>query len=137
MASRLNPYIAFKGDARQAMEFYQDVFGGELNVNTFGSFGQADPAIADQVMHAQLETPSGYTLMASDTAPGMEITTGNNITISLSGDDEDELRGYWDKLSAGGNVRMPLEKQMWGDVFGQCVDRFGISWMVNIVQSQG
>jgi PhnB protein len=72
--------------------------------------------------------------MASDTPSGMERTSGDNITISLSGEDGGELRGYWEKLSHGGNVTMPLEKQMWGDEFGMCIDRFGIPWMVNITQ---
>ena len=75
--------------------------------------------------------------MGADTPPGMETNPGDNITISLSGDDEQELRGYWDKLSQGGTVTVPLEKQMWGDLFGQCTDQFGIPWMVNVGQSQG
>jgi PhnB protein len=136
MASRLNPYLTFNGNARDAMEFYRSVFGGDLNVSTFGEFGQADSPGADKVMHAQLESPKGFTLMASDTAPGMEYSPGNTITVSLSGDDGDELRGYWEKLSAGGNVAMPLEKQMWGDEFGMCIDRYGTPWMVNIGQPQ-
>ena len=134
MASRLNPYVTFAGNAREAMSFYRDVFGGELTINTFGEYGTDDPALADKTMHAQLETSQGFTLMASDTAPGMEHSPGNNIAVSLSGEDASELRGYWDKLSNGGTVVMPLEKQMWGDEFGMCVDRFGISWMVNIGQ---
>jgi PhnB protein len=134
MASRLNPYISFTDNARQAMEFYHEIFGGTLRVNTFGESGAPDPAIADQVMHAMLETDQGFTLMASDTPPGMTHTPGTNISVSLSGDDADDLRGYWEKLSAGGDVTVPLEKQMWGDEFGACVDRFGISWMVNITQ---
>jgi PhnB protein len=137
VGSRLNPYIAFTGDAKQAMEFYQSVFGGELTMSTFGEFGTPDPAIADQIMHAMLETGAGYTLMASDTPPGMTRTPGDNITISLSGDDSDALRGYWNQLSSGGQVSVPLEKQMWGDEFGQCTDRFGVNWMVNISQPQG
>ncbi|MGI5246009.1 VOC family protein [Dactylosporangium sp. CA-139066] len=137
MTSRLNPYISFKGNARQAMEFYQNVFGGELRLNTFGEFGSDDTSIKDQVMHAQLETPAGYTIMASDTPPNMAVNPGDNITISLSGDDEGPLRGYWDKLSTTGKVSMPLEKQMWGDTFGSCTDQFGINWMVNITQPQG
>jgi PhnB protein len=136
MASRLNPYLNFDGNARQAMEYYKGVFGGELNMNTFGEYGQAGTPEADKIMHAQLETTSGFTLMASDTPPGMQRNPGDSMTISLSGDDAGELRGYWDKLSDGGNVTMPLEKQMWGDQFGQCVDRFGVPWMVNIAQSQ-
>ena len=85
-------------------------------------------------MHAQLDTPSGYTLMGSDTPPGMEYSPGNTMTVSLSGDDGGELRGYWEKLSATGTVTMPLEVQMWGDEFGMCVDQFGVPWMVNITQ---
>jgi PhnB protein len=135
MPSRLNPYINFDGNAREAIEFYRDVFGGELTINTFGEYGADDPAIADKTMHAQLESPNGFTLMASDGAPGTEVKVGDNITISLSGDDGDDLRGYWKKLSDGGQVTVPLEKQMWGDEFGQCVDRFGIPWMVNIAGS--
>lgn len=137
MASRLNPYLTFRDNAREAMEFYQDVFGGKLNVNTFGEFGDASAPGADNIMHAQLETDRGFTLMASDMPPGMDFNPGNNITISLSGEDEQELRGYWDKLSDGGTVTMPLEKQMWGDVYGQCTDKFGVPWMVDIVQQQG
>lgn len=132
MASRLNPYISFKDNARDAIEFYKDVFGGTLNVNTFGEYGQPDSPDADKIMHAQLETDSGYTIMASDTPEGMAYNPGDNITVSLSGDDSDELRGYWAKLSDGGTVSMPLEKQMWGDEFGSCTDKFGIGWMVNI-----
>jgi PhnB protein len=136
MASRLNPYISFDGDARQAMEFYKGVFGGDLTLNTFGEFGAPDSPDADKVMHSQLETASGFTLMGSDTPAGMDRNPGDNVAVSLSGDDADELRGYWEKLSDGGNVTLPMEKQMWGDEFGMCVDRFGVSWMVNITQSQ-
>ncbi|MFE0513393.1 VOC family protein [Streptomyces sp. NPDC058964] len=132
MTSRLNPYISFGGDARQAMEFYKEVFGGTLALNSYGEFGRQDSPEADRIMHGMLETPSGFTLMGADSPPGMPRTVGDNIAVSLSGDDDAELRGYWEKLSAGGSVAVPLEKQMWGDVFGMCTDRFGIQWMVNI-----
>jgi PhnB protein len=135
VASRLNPYISFPGTARDAMEFYEGVFGGSLTLNTFGELGGQDAPNPDQIMHAMLETGSGFTLMGSDTPPGMEHDPGNNIAISLSGDDDGELRGYWEQLSEGGTVTMPLEKQMWGDEFGMCTDRFGIAWMVNIAQA--
>jgi PhnB protein len=137
MSSRLNPYIGFSDNARQALEFYRDVFGGELAINTFAEFGQADGPQADLIMHGQLETPTGFTIMAADTPPGMGRTVGDNMTISLSGDDADELRGYWAKLSAGGAVSVPLEKQMWGDEFGMCTDQFGVQWMVNIAGASG
>jgi PhnB protein len=132
MASRLNPYLTLPGTARQAAEFYQGVFGGEMSVMTFGDAGAADAPHADQVMHAQLDSPSGYTIMLSDMPPGTDHSPGNDMAISLSGDDADELRGYWDRLCEGGSVQVPLEPQMWGDVFGMCSDRFGVAWMVNI-----
>ena len=136
MSSRLNPYISFDGTARAAMEFYESVFGGTLALNTFGELGGQDGPGADKIMHGMLETSSGFTLMGADTPPGMEHSPGNNIAVSLSGDDADELRGYWEKLSASGTVTMPLETQMWGDEFGMCTDQFGIAWMVNIAQPQ-
>jgi PhnB protein len=133
MTSRLNPYLNFRGQARDALDFYRSVFGGEYSVMTFGEFGEAPPGVeADSVMHGQLETPMGFTLMISDVPGEMELTIGNNITISLSGDDADALRGYWERLAEGGTVTFPLEKQMWGDEFGQLDDRFKISWLVNI-----
>jgi len=131
MTSRLNPYLSFDGNAREAMEFYQSVFGGKLTVNTFGSFGSDDPALKDKVMHSDLFTDAGYALFASDMAPGMPFQPGTTITVSLSGDDE-VLREYFDKLAVGGSVTMPMEKQMWGDEYGQLTDRFGVGWMVNL-----
>ena len=136
MASRLNPYISFPGNAREAMEFYQGVFGGTLTMNTFGEYGAQDAPEADKIMHGLLETDSGLALMGADNPPGTELNPGDNVAVSLSGDDADELRGYWEKLSDGGSVSVPLEKQMWGDEFGMCVDRFGTSWMVNIAAPQ-
>ena len=132
MTSRLNPYVNFAGNAREAMEFYQRVFGGNLVLNTYGQYGAPDIPEADQIMHGQLESPSGFTLMGADVPPGTTLTAGGGITVSLSGDDSDDLHGYWDKLSDGGTVSVPLEKQMWGDEFGMCTDKFGIPWMVNI-----
>jgi PhnB protein len=136
MTSRLNPYISFGGAARQAMEFYKEVLGGTLTLSTFGESGAPDTPEADKIMHGQLETDRGFTLMGADTPPGMEHNPGTNIAVSLSGDDADELRDYWEKLSKAGTVTVPLEKQMWGDEFGMCVDQFGIGWMVNIGQPQ-
>ncbi|WP_148573603.1 VOC family protein [Nocardioides caldifontis] len=132
MASRLNPYLSFHDTAREAMEFYQSVFGGELQISTFGEYGGAPEGLSDNdVMHAMLKTDSGFVLMASDT-PGDAPSQGTAISVSLSGTDEAELTGYWEKLSSGGTVTMPFEKQMWGDTFGMCVDKFGVPWMVDV-----
>jgi PhnB protein len=136
MSSRLNPYLNFNGNARQALQFYQSVFGGELNLNTFADFGGQDSPDADRIMHGQLETDAGYTIMAADVPSSMEYHSVAGCSVSLSGDDGDALRGYWEKLSAGGTISMPMQKQSWGDEFGMCVDRFGVPWLVNISQSQ-
>ena len=132
MAATLNPYLSFRDNAREAMEFYQSALGGDLESNTFGEYGDPNAPEANLIMHARLNTPAGFTLMGADTPPGMEHTPGSNITVSLSGDDSAELRGYWEKLGEGATVTVPLEKQMWGDEFGMLVDQFGIGWMVNI-----
>ena len=133
MATKLNPYLSFRDNAREAMEFYHSVFGGELATSTFGEMHASDdPDEQDKIMHAMLVTDSGLTLMASDTPKQMEYSQGNNYSVSLSGEDEAELRGYWDKLSDGATVTMQLEPAPWGDTFGMCVDRFGTSWLVNI-----
>jgi PhnB protein len=133
MGSRLNPYLNFNGNAREAMEFYRDVFEGDLTSMTFAEGGMAhDPADAERIMHAQLETDHGFTLMGSDTPTEMGWEAPAGFAISLSGDDEAELRGYWDRLAEGGSVTLPLEKAPWGDSFGMLSDRFGVPWMVNI-----
>jgi PhnB protein len=133
MPSVLNPYINFDGNARGAMEFYQSVLGGKLNMTTFkeGQMSQV-PSDDNRIMHGQLDTNNGMTLMGSDIMTGTEFTPGTNFTISLSGDNEAELRGYWDKLAKGATITQPLEQAPWGDTFGMLDDKFGISWMVNI-----
>ena len=93
-----------------------------------------EPDQADKVMHGILETSSGYTIMASDTPPNMTTTIGNNVVCSISGDDSDELHAYWERLAGSGMVSVPMDKQVWGDEFGACVDRFGVEWMVNVSQ---
>ncbi len=133
VAQSLNPYLSFKDNAREAMEFYKSVFGGELSMNTFGEFGAAgDPSEANLIMHSFLEAPNGFKLMGSDTPARMDYKGAGNITVSLSGDDEAALTSYWHGLSPGATIVQPLEKAPWGDSFGMLTDRFGIAWMVNI-----
>jgi PhnB protein len=136
MQSRLNPYLGFRDNAREAMTFYQSVFGGTLNVNTFKEFGASqDPSEDDLIMHSIIEADNGIVLMGSDTPKHMDHSPTSNISVSLSGDNEAELRGYFDKLSAGGTEILPMEKAPWGDIFGMLVDRFGVRWLVNVTQS--
>jgi PhnB protein len=133
MPTKLNPYINFKDKTREAMTFYQTVFGGDLRMNTFKEFhASQDPAEDNLIMHAQLDAKNGITLMASDTPSRMEYRPGTNFSVSLSGENEAELSGYFEKLSSGGTVTAPLTKSTWGDMFGMCTDRFGVAWLVNI-----
>lgn len=134
MPTLLNPYIAFKDNAREAMEFYHSIFGGKLDMNSFaeGGMPDVDPADVNKLMHAMLTTDDGLVLMGSDTPTGMEYVEGVRVSVSLSGEDDTLLSGYFSKLSEGGTVVMPLEKAPWGDKFGMLKDRFGIQWMVNV-----
>jgi PhnB protein len=134
VSTLLNPYLSFRDNARDAMTFYQSVFGGDLALSTFGEFqASEDPAEADKIMHGMLTSEKGLVLMGADTPNSMDYTPGSSISVSLSGDDEAELRGYYDKLSGdGGSVTVPMEKAPWGDIFGMCTDKFGIAWLVNV-----
>ncbi len=137
MTATLNPYLNFRGNAREALEFYRSVFGGDLRASTFTDFGMpVDPAEADQVMHGQLTTEGGLVLMASDVPGHMPWTPGENVfSVSLSGDSEELLTGWWEALSEGAEVQEPLTKAPWGDTFGMLKDRFGVAWLVNIAGS--
>ena len=133
MASRLNPYLKFRDEAREAMDFYKGVFGGHLEIMTFGqAMPTGDAGQDNKIMHAQLEADNGILFMASDSPPGMDFQPGSKISMSLSGEDEAELRSYYEKLSAGGTIQLPLEKAPWGDTFGMLADKYGVEWMVNI-----
>lgn len=133
MQSRLNPYLSFRDTAREAMEFYKSVFGGKVEYNTFKEYHASDdPDEDDKIMHSMLETDNGIIFMAADTPNSMEYKPGSAISMSLSGGNEAELKGYFEKLSAGGTITMPLEKAPWGDTFGMITDKFGICWMINI-----
>lgn len=130
---RLNPYINFKDNARQAMEFYKTVFGGKLTMTSFKDSGMpSDPSEENNIMHAMLEAENGIVFMASDTPSHMEYHPGSNVSMSLSGDDEQQLTEYWEKLVVGGVIDQPLVKAPWGDTFGMLTDKVGIRWMVNI-----
>lgn len=115
------------------MEFYKTVFGGTLTLSTFGeAHPTEDPVETNKIMHAMLVAENGITFMAADTPSSMPHHSGSSISISLSGDNEAELRGYWEKLSQGGTIHEPLVQAPWGDTFGMLQDKFGIEWMVNI-----
>ncbi len=133
MQTKLNPYLNFRNNTRQAMEFYHSVFGGKLTISTFKDYNASESPDEDNlIMHSELLADNGINFMASDTPKRLEFQPGTNFGMALFGDDEAELTAYFEKLSAGGMVTMPLTKAMWGDSFGMCSDKFGVSWMVNI-----
>lgn len=134
----LNPYLTFRDTAEEAMSFYRSVFGGELTIMRFSEYGASeDPAEGDKVMHAMLSTDEGMVLMASDTPNSMGLTVGDNVSISVGGEDETVLRGWWAELSDGGAVTMPLDRPPWGGLFGMCTDRFGVHWMISVADEKG
>lgn len=134
MTINLNPYLNFRDTTREAMSFYQSVFGGDLTLSTYAEMGQSDqPDEKDKIMHSQLVVDGRLSLMAAD-LPSSTAFDGNHAQIALSGGPEDEstLRGWWDRLSDGATVHEPLTTAPWGDAFGMLADRHGTTWMVNI-----
>jgi PhnB protein len=137
MKTKLNVYLNFRNSTRKVMEFYHSILGGELTMNTFKEYNVSqDPSEDDKIMHALLESENGVTIMAADVPNSMNLEEGSNFNLSLSGDNEPELRSYFEKLSTGGTISQPLEKSPWGDIFGMFKDKFGISWLVNIIHGK-
>lgn len=136
--TKLNPYLNFRGNALEAMTFYQSVFGGTLDIMKFSDMGSLEQmgvpeSEGDLVMHGHLAVSDGVNLMGADIPSTMEGEFPHGqIALSGSADEESELRAWFDGLSDGGQVHVPLEKAPWGDWFGQCADRYGVTWMVNI-----
>jgi len=141
MTVKLNSYIGFKDSAKEAVEFYQTIFGGQVYSDTFEKFASSEMPVAEEdkqkIMHAYLKGDNGIELMMADTPTGMSYQDGARITLTLNGDDETTLRGYWDKLAEEGTITMPLGKAPWGDTFGMLTDKFGVHWMIDIGPVQG
>jgi PhnB protein len=134
---RLNPYLSFRTEAREALELYRSALGGELDISTFGSVPGAteDPADEQLVMHGQLDTPGGLTLMAADTPSSMPYAAPSaGVTVALTGTTEDMeyVRAAIAVLLEGATDVLPFEPAPWGDHFGQLTDRYGVSWMFDV-----
>lgn len=127
---QLNPYITFEGSTAAAMDFYAEALGGVPEISLFRDAG----VDTDGVMHAALDTPDGFHIFANDYVEGMgpAFIPGNDMQISISGDEAEKMRGFWNALSDGGEIVVPLDRQPWGADYGQFVDRFGVTWHVNI-----
>jgi PhnB protein len=122
----MSPYITFIGKARTAMEFYESVFGGELTLLTLKEAHAAQtPEQENLIMHGQLVTKDGMTLMGSDDPEG--VNESKNLSIAISGEDGKTLQGYWAKLLAeDATVIKPF------DTFGILTDKFGVRWMISV-----
>ena len=136
MKLTLTPYLNFDSKTKDAMTFYQSVLGGKLIMQTFGEAKVTEnPKEKDLIIHASLENDS-LSFMASDGGEHHPIHMGDNIHMSIVGSDEELLKKYFTELAEGGKVDMPLEKQFWGDIYGQLTDKFGVHWMVNISKKE-
>jgi PhnB protein len=132
MTARATPYLSFAGNAREAMEFYRSVFGEELDIATYADLHRAQEAKReDWVAHSMLSGATGVTLMGSDTA----APVGQSVSVALGGD-ETELAEYFKRLSGDGTVTVPFARAAWGARYGQCVDKFGTTWLVNATTSE-
>lgn len=127
----VTPYIAFKGNCRQAIEFYKEALGAELlYAGTYGDSPMAEMGPADAIMHATIKVGDTHIMMCDDLRP--EGASGpSNISLALGLSDTAKARQYFDNLAAGGQVTMPLDKTFWAEAFGMLTDKFGINWMVN------
>lgn len=131
----INAYINFEGNCKEALEFYSEVFGSKPKITTYGDMPEDDSfpmtdEIKKLILYSDLDV-CGSKIMFSDVMPGMGFVEGNNITISLSGDDKDLLKTWFEKLSEGGSVPMPLGETFWSKLYGFTIDKFGIGWQVN------
>jgi PhnB protein len=140
--AKLNPYLSFRSEARSALEFYQTVLGGKLDISAYGDMPM--PGMEDMdgslVMHGQLDTPHGLTLMAADAPEGMAPyeapTSGVTVALTCSSADHEYIAAAYEQLSDGANDVMPFELAPWGDYYGQLRDKFGISWMFDVGTDQ-
>ena len=134
--SKMNLYANFNGQCRDAMTFYKSVFGGELTMQSAGSSpmaAQVPAQFQDHLIHAQLDTQD-WTLMASD-AIGHPLTHGNDMSIMINCDSEEQINTYYKALSAGGEIVSELKKEFWGAIYANFVDKYGIRWMLNYAQN--
>jgi PhnB protein len=133
----INPYLTFSGTCEAAFNFYKSVFGGDFPyIGRYKDMPSEKPMPDNQkdlIMHVSLPIGNGTILMGSDASPefGGGVTTGDNFSISINADSQAEADKLFNGLSAGGKIKMPMEKTFWGAYFGMFTDRFGINWMVN------
>ena len=137
MKPDLSPYLAFEGKAREALNFYAEALGGEPLFETYGSYNASDdPDDHNRVLYGVIRSPYGFVLRATDVPSKERLTPGNNYYICVNGDDNELIRKIWDRLARNANITKPLEVAEWGDAYGQLVDQFGVTWQINIGESE-
>jgi PhnB protein len=131
MGLGVNPYIAFRGNCREALDFYKQALGAEeLYSQTYGDSPMSEMGNADAIMHASMKI-GGSTVMFCDDFHSPNFSTGGNISLAIGLNDVDKAKEYFANLSEGGTVTMPLDKTFWAEAFGMLTDKFGINWLVN------
>lgn len=130
----VNPYIAFKGNCRDAIEFYKTALGAEvLFTQTVGESPMSDMGPAGNIMHCTIKVGASTIMLCDDPTPG-GAASGGNITLAIALNDPARARELFDNLAQGGTVIMPLEKTYWAEAFGMVTDPFGVKWMINCDQ---
>jgi PhnB protein len=127
-------HVNLRGDARQALEFYQSVFGGQLALVTYRDAGNVqDPADADHIMWGQVDASNGFRVMAYDVPAAMPWNPGDNAYfVSLRGDTAEEIAAHWTKLAVGATILRPIEPSPWSPLYGMLKDRFGVTWVLDV-----
>ena len=141
----VNIYLTFNGNCKAAFDFYKSVFGGDfMSESTFGEMPPQEgmppmpDAMKNQIMHVSLPISKETVLMGSDTGGewASDFQAGNNFSISVSTDSKKKADTFFDKLSQGGEAKMPMNQTFWGDYFGMLTDQFGINWMISFHENQ-
>ncbi len=133
MTVTVTPHLNFRDSAREALEFYQTAFGGELTILSYADMGNPDPATANHVTWGQVESDNGFRIMAYDVYPHLPWDQGKHASyVSVRCTDADELQGYWDTLVQGATVIQPIGPSPWAPLYGQLTDRFGVTWVLDV-----
>lgn len=150
MTIQTTTHLNFRGDAREALEFYQSVFGGQAVISTYADFGMpAELPDADRVVFGLVASDNGFRVMGYD-IPGQQggslagggptrrenntTVTDQSLFVSIGSDSLDELQGYWDALSVGAVIVEPLAASAWSGGFGMLTDRFGVTWSASVTE---
>lgn len=134
MTVRLTPYINLEGNAREAIQFYEQALGAEvLSIMTYGDMPEMSNTFTDDlknlVAHAKLQV-GGTELMFSDAPFGSPIEKGKQVTICISTNDVEESKRIFEALREDGQVNMPLEETPFSPAFGDVTDKFGVTFQV-------